>query len=306
MEQVPEKRQAQAPDSSRVVSRRKIFRRAATVAAAGAAGAAGGSALTGVLAPPAHAATVATVVQQGALAPDVVNLADAATIAVDASQGNDYRVTIAGNRTLATPSNPSDGQKIVVQVTQGSGGGFTLSYGSGYEFSTALPQPTLSAAAGDTDLLAFVYNAAKTSWLLAAFVPGFASTTVSVAPPPAGTFRLFPSTSGPSSPVSYGGSFMAGVLFEVTSGGVWFDGYWWWVCPTGQSTTAQQFALWAVYNGGIGGALVSGTMSHWRARYRWRWRRATTPAQVLLAASRTPTVSMAPGVLTQLELPTGR
>ena len=258
MEQTPDEELALGP--GRVLSRRKIFKRAATTAAVGAAGVAGGTQLTGIFAPPAHAATAATTVQQGALAPDVVNLADAATIAVDASQGNDYRVTIAGNRTLATPSNPADGQKIIIQVTQGSAGAFTLSYGSGFEFSTALPQPTLSTAAGDTDLLAFVYNAAKSRWLLAAFVPGFASTAVVVTPPPAGTFRLFPSTSGPSSPVSYGGPFLAGVLFEVTSGGVWFDGYWWWVCSTGQSTAAQKFALWAVYNGGIGGALVPGSV----------------------------------------------
>ena len=98
-----------------------------------------------------------------------------ATIAVDASQGNDFRVTIAGNRTLGNPANPMDGQKIVFQVTQGTGGGFTLSYGSGYEFSTGLPQPTLSTTAGKTDLLAFVYNADKGKWLLAAFVAGFST-----------------------------------------------------------------------------------------------------------------------------------
>jgi hypothetical protein len=249
----------QSPDDRRVLdpgqllSRRKIFRRAAGVAAVGAAG---GSVLGGITTSPARAATAATTVEQGALAPNVVNLADGATIALDASQGNDYRVTIAGARTLSNPSNPTDGQKIIVQVTQGGGGGFTLSYGGGFEFSTGLPQPTLSTTAGDTDLLAFIYNAAKGKWLLAAFVAGFVSTTVAL---PQGAFRLFPSTNGPSSPVSYGGPFLAGVLFEVTSGGIWFDGYWWWVCPSGQSTTAQQFALWAVYDGGSGGALVPGS-----------------------------------------------
>jgi hypothetical protein len=284
VEQAPDKRQALDP--GRALSRRKIVKRAATVAAAGTAGVAGGSALTGVFARPAHAATAATTVQQGALAPEVVNLTDAATIAVDASQGNDYRLTIAGDRTLATPSNPTDGQKVIIQVTQGSGGGFTLSYGSGYEFSAALPQPPLSTAAGDTDLLAFVYNAAKSRWLLAAFVPGFASTAVIVPPPPAGTFRLFPSTNGPSSPVSYGGSFLAGVLFEVTSGGVWFDGYWWWVCPTGQSAAAQQFALWAVYNGGIGGALVPGSTvtSGTLAAGQWNYVPLPTPIPLAMAA----------------------
>ena len=77
---------------------------------------------------------------------------------------------------------------------------------------------------------------------------GSASTAVTAAA--AGTYRLFPSTNGPSSPVSYSGPFMAGVLFEVTTGGCWFEGYWWWVCPSGQSTSAQKFALWQVYNTG--------------------------------------------------------
>lgn len=110
----------------------------------------------------------------GPQVPAVVTLTDAATVAVDASKGNDFRLTIAGNRTLANPTSPVDGQKITLQVTQGSGAPFTLAYGTAYEFSSSLPQPTLSGAAGRTDLLGFIYNAAKGTWLLAAFVNGFA------------------------------------------------------------------------------------------------------------------------------------
>ena len=134
---------------------------------------AGGAVLTGATASPASAAAQATTVESGAVAPAVVDLTDAATIAVDASLGNDFRVTIAGNRTMGTPANPSDGQQIIFQVTQGSGGSFTLTWASGYEFSAGLPQPTLSTTAGQTDLLGFVYNAAKGTWLLAAFLNGF-------------------------------------------------------------------------------------------------------------------------------------
>ena len=72
------------------------------------------------------------------------------------------------------------------------------------------------------------------------------------------TYRLFPSTSGPSSPVSYSGDFLCGVLFCVTSSS-WFEGYWWWVCPTGQSTSPQKFALWQVYGPGQGN-LVPGSV----------------------------------------------
>ena len=240
------------PVSGREQSRRTVFVKAAGVAAVGAAGA---SVLAD--AAPARAAALATTVQQGALAPAVVSLSDAATIAVDASLGNDFRVTIAGNRTVATPSNPTDGQKITFQVTQGSGGSYTLSWGGGFEFSAGLPQPTLSTSAGMTDLLGFIYNTAKGKWLLAAFVGGFSSPPVQTQPP--GTYRLFATTNGPASPVSYSGPFITGVVFGVTEGGCWLDGYWWWVCATGQSTSPQKFALWQTYDG-QNGTVVPGSV----------------------------------------------
>jgi hypothetical protein len=154
--------------SGRILSRRKIFKGAIGVAAVGATGVV----LTDAAAP-ALAAQDAATIESGAVAPTVVNLTDAETIAVDASAGNDYRVTITGNRTMGIPANPVNGQQIIFQVTQGSGGPFTLTWASGYEFSSDLPQPSLSTAAGQTDLLGFVYNGAKEVWLLAAFVNGF-------------------------------------------------------------------------------------------------------------------------------------
>jgi hypothetical protein len=134
-----------------------------------AAGTAAGAALSQRIAASAQAAAV----EQGALAPAVVALTDAATIAVDASLGNDFRVTIAGNRTMGNPANPTDGQQLVFQITQGGAGSFQLTWGSAYEFSNALPQPPLSTAPGHTDVFGFIYNAALGSWLLAAFVNGF-------------------------------------------------------------------------------------------------------------------------------------
>ena len=85
-----------------ILSRRNIFKGAVGVAAVGA----GGAVLTAATASQASAAVQATTVESGALAPAVVGLTDAATIAVDASLGNDFRVTIAGNRTMANPANP--------------------------------------------------------------------------------------------------------------------------------------------------------------------------------------------------------
>jgi hypothetical protein len=251
--------------SGNELSRRQIVMSAVGAAAAGAAGA---SLLAESGTAPAHAAELATTVESGAIAPAVVSLADAPTIELNAAEGNDFRVTISGNRTVSTPASPADGQKITLQVTQGSGGPFTLAWDTGYVFSAGLPQPTLSTTAGQTDLLGFLYNAAMGKWLLAAFVSGFA-------PPPApaqqtGTYRLFPGTDGPASPVSYNGPFTCGVVFSVTSGACWLDGYWWWVCGSGQSTSPQRFALWQAYNGSQGtlvpdSQVTSGSLTagHW-------------------------------------------
>jgi hypothetical protein len=56
-------------------------------------------------------------------------------------------------------------------------------------------------------------------------------------------YRLFPTTSGPLGAASYSGNFIAGVAFEVTAGGCWLEGYYWWV-PADGDIGAQKFALW--------------------------------------------------------------
>ena len=233
---------------------------------------------------PARAAAQATTVQQGALAPAVVNLVDAATIAVDASLGNDFRVTIAGNRTIATPANPADGQKITLQVTQATGGPYTLTWGNGYQFSMGLPQPTLSTTAGQTDLLGFIYNQSKGKWLLAAFVSGFSSPPVVTQP--AGTYRLFATTNGPASPVSYNGPFLCGVVFAVTQAACWFDGYWWWVCDSSQSTSPQRFALWQTYDG-HNGTVIPGSVVTSGALTAGQWNFVSLPTPLPLGIGAT-------------------
>jgi hypothetical protein len=106
--------------------------------------------------------------------PSVVFLADASTVAVNAALGNDFRLTLtASGHTLASPSGGTDGQEITFHVTQGAGGTFTMSYGAAYEFSTQLPAPVLSTAAGSVDLLRFIYNKAKGAWLFVASIGGF-------------------------------------------------------------------------------------------------------------------------------------
>lgn len=102
-----------------------------------------------------------------------VALTDATVIAVDASLGNDFSVTLAGNRTLGTPSNPTAGQKIVIEVIQDGTGSRTLGYTSAYAFSTDIPSPTLTVTASKRDLLGFRYSASMSKWQLLAVVHAY-------------------------------------------------------------------------------------------------------------------------------------
>jgi len=138
-----------------------------------AAGAVGKVADAGHVHPTTGVALLAGATFTGAEAPAVSALTDAATIVVNAALGNVFTVTLGGNRTLGNPSNPVDGQKIVVVVKQDGSGSRTLAYGTSYAFSTSLPSPTLSTAPGATDYLGFIYSAVATKWRLLAFISGF-------------------------------------------------------------------------------------------------------------------------------------
>lgn len=93
----------------------------------------------------------------------VVALTDGATIATNAALGNDFRVTLGGNRTISNPTNPVDGQQILYQFTQDATGSRTLTFGSAFDFGTS-GAPTLTTTAAKVDLLRFVYNATATKW----------------------------------------------------------------------------------------------------------------------------------------------
>lgn len=106
------------------------------------------------------------------VAPAVVALTDGATISVNAAAGNDFRVTLGGNRTIANPASPADGQHLLFQLTQDSTGSRTVTWGGEYDFGSG-SAPTLSTAAGDTDVVAFVWNAARSKAICLGSATGF-------------------------------------------------------------------------------------------------------------------------------------
>jgi len=89
-------------------------------------------------------------------------LTDAATIAVDASLSNAFKVTLGGNRTLAEPTNGVAGQTISIRVIQDGTGSRTLDVTTNYRGNT-LDDLVFSTGANAEDLLV-LYCAASNDW----------------------------------------------------------------------------------------------------------------------------------------------
>jgi hypothetical protein len=87
-------------------------------------------------------------------------LTDGATISVDASQSNNFTVTLGGNRTLANPTNLTNGMVLNFRVTQDSTGSRTLAYGSKYKWALggAGAAPTLNTTASTADFISCYYD----------------------------------------------------------------------------------------------------------------------------------------------------
>src|SRR5262245_38170892 len=88
----------------------------------------------------------------------VATLTDNTIIATDASLANHYRVTVGGSRTLANPTNPDDGARIVWEFIQDGTGGRTITLDTKFAFGTDITAVTLSTAGNKRDFMTAVYN----------------------------------------------------------------------------------------------------------------------------------------------------
>lgn len=102
-----------------------------------------------------------------------ITLTDAATIATDASLADLFRVTLGGNRTLANPTNPIDGQMLRWEIVQDGTGGRTLTLGAKFVLGTDMPSLVLTSAGGKKDILGAVYNLAADKWYVVALAKGY-------------------------------------------------------------------------------------------------------------------------------------
>jgi hypothetical protein len=106
--------------------------------------------------------------------PTVIALTDGATPALDASLGTVFTLAAAGNRTIAVPTNPTNGQKIVIRHLA-SGGARTLALNSGaggFRFGTDIT--SLSATgSGLTDYIGCIYSSIDSKWDVIAVSKGY-------------------------------------------------------------------------------------------------------------------------------------
>lgn len=109
----------------------------------------------------------------GAVAMTPVALTDAATIAVNAALGNQFTVTLGGNRTLGTPSNPTTGQINTFWFTQDGTGSRTITLSGGYSFGTDLTSVVLSTTPAAVDRMTCQYSGS--SWVVTGFLRGYTS-----------------------------------------------------------------------------------------------------------------------------------
>jgi hypothetical protein len=97
----------------------------------------------------------------GAVKSHITTLTDAASITTDFNTANMFMVTLAGNRTLAAPSNATTGQTGSIYVVQDGTGDRTLSYNAAWRFSEG-SVPVATTAASAVDLLIYTARSATT------------------------------------------------------------------------------------------------------------------------------------------------
>jgi len=89
-------------------------------------------------------------------------LTDGSTIDWNAATQDVCKVTLAGNRTLNAPTNPTTGQFITILIIQDGTGSRTVTFNAIYEFKDDTA-PTLTTTASKGDVFVFRYNGSK--WL---------------------------------------------------------------------------------------------------------------------------------------------
>ena len=93
-------------------------------------------------------------------------MTDGSTISWDVSQGAIAYVTLAGNRTIASPSNLKVGT-LILHVNQDATGGRTLTWNSVFKWPVGTA-PVLSTSANAKDIFSFICDG---TYLYGSYIP---------------------------------------------------------------------------------------------------------------------------------------
>jgi hypothetical protein len=127
-----------------------------------------------LLAPLASPTLTGTVTVSGRfiITPDTITIS-AGNADTDASLGNHFKIAANANFTLTNPTNSTDGQRIMWQITQDGTGSRTITLGSAFALGTDITAVTLTTTANKSDYLGAVYDSTAAKWRVVMFVRGY-------------------------------------------------------------------------------------------------------------------------------------
>lgn len=114
----------------------------------------------------------AAIVHTHLVPPATVQLTDAATIVVDATLGERFKVTLTGDHILGNPTGAVDGQMLLFELIQDGTGGQVVTLDTKYNDPNGYFTGQ-STEAGKRDKLGVQYNAAADKFDVLAFAVGF-------------------------------------------------------------------------------------------------------------------------------------
>jgi hypothetical protein len=140
-------------------------------------------------------------------------ITDGATVTINCQVADSQSVTIAGNRTMAAPTNPADGQQIDLLVIQDATGGRTLTWNAAFLFENNAA-PVLSTVPGGIDRFLIKYSALLGKHVVGHFASiGAGGTTTGVnISGNATNFNLFAAAGQPSGVVTVNVTVAPGVI----------------------------------------------------------------------------------------------
>ena len=106
----------------------------------------------------------------------IIVIPDASPLVVSvAAKAAIYRIVLGANRTLNAPTNPTDGQKMILHVFANAAP-FTLTLvttAGGFRFGADITAPLTVTAANKTDWIGCIYMAAFNLWDVVAYSKGY-------------------------------------------------------------------------------------------------------------------------------------